>query len=233
MVLHLLHRGESPANIRILDLRRPTRPDLKEGQASLVDFVQCDISNSDSVYSAFLAPWPSDADTNAPLTVFHTAANIRFYERHPALLLRSAHINIGGTQNVIDACRAAGASVLIYTSSGSVAVRNTRFLLWPWEKSPERFVQSFSDTDKEMPSAHDEFFANYAYTKIKAEELMKAADGTTTNGVTLRTGAIRPGNGVYGPGGDLLCGAFLVRRVNPTWIDNVVENFCAVSCDLS
>jgi hypothetical protein len=29
-------------------------------------------------------------------------------------------------------------------------------------------------------------------------------------------------------GGDILCGAFLVRRMNMTWISHVVENFCAV-----
>jgi nucleoside-diphosphate-sugar epimerase len=159
--------------------------------------VPCDISNSEDVTRAFTKAWPDNVDAATPLTVFHTAANIRFYERHPSLLSRSAKVNVAGTQNVIAACELAGASVLVYTSSASVSVRSTRFLLWPWETQPQRFVQSFSDEDPITPMKHEDYFANYAATKMQAEKLVRDADQKTTNGVTLRTGIIRPGNGAY------------------------------------
>jgi nucleoside-diphosphate-sugar epimerase len=200
MLLHLIHRGEDPKRIRVLDLRSPTRPDLTSGPATLVDFVSCDITVAESVHAAFAKPWPNQEIADAPLTVFHTAANIRFYERHPALLSRSEKINVLGTQNVVDGAKEAGASVLIYTSSGSVAVKSSRFLLWPWEREPENFVQHISDEKTVYPTRHEDFFSNYSASKAKAEAIIRKADHASTNGVTLRTGSIKPSNGVYGPG---------------------------------
>ncbi|KAJ3510229.1 hypothetical protein NLJ89_g4800 [Agrocybe chaxingu] len=145
-----------------------------------------------------------------------------------ALIERSRPVNVGGTQNVIDAARKAGASVLIYTSSGSVCVKCTRFLLWPWETEPPRFVQVIDDDDTRLPKRHDEFFSNYAATKIQAERLVRDANGLSTADGVVRTGCIRPGNGIFGPRGDMLCGAYLVRQHNPTWIEPVVQSFVYV-----
>jgi nucleoside-diphosphate-sugar epimerase len=192
IVLHLIHRGEDPRYIRVLDLRAPSRSDLTTGPASLVDFVPCDISDAADTRRGFLKAWPDDT---APLTVFHTAANIRFYERHSALLPRSAKVNVIGTQNVLDAAQLAGASVLVYTSSASVGVRSTRFLLWPWEMQPKHSVQMLFDDDPVEEMKHYDHFSNYAVTKLHAEQLVRQADRSVTNGVTLRTGVIRPGNG--------------------------------------
>lgn len=95
--------------------------------------------------AAFALPWTSsgtgNGDSEPEITVFHTAASIRFYERHPMFLSNSAKVNVDGTQNVINSARSIGASALVYTSSGSIAVHSSRFLLWPWEAEPKYFVQ--------------------------------------------------------------------------------------------
>src|SRR6267142_1290236 len=270
IVRHLLERGEHPKQIRVLDIRAPTRPDLTTGLAKDIDFRLVDISDREQVQAAFDAPWPlaepghdqdrgpidNDSDLNsrrdedpiapelsADITVFHTAANIRFYERDPRLLHLSDKVNVEGTQNVLEAARAAGVSVLIYTSSASVAVRRTRLWLWPWEKRPAFWVQTLEDDDDgRLPRRHEEMFSNYAASKIKAERLVRAADRTPLAASVakkgsqgqgqgqglLRTGCLRPGNGIYGTGGDILCGAYLARQVNPSWAQDILQNFIYV-----
>ncbi|KAH9990952.1 hypothetical protein BJV74DRAFT_836540 [Russula compacta] len=261
IVRHLLERGEHPKQIRVLDVRAPTRPDLTSGSAKDIDFRLVDVTDREQVQAAFRASWPlAPTPASAPvghglglansreeeeegqeflspeITVFHTAANIRFYERHPRLQHLSDRVNVGGTQNVLDAARDAGASVLIYTSSGSVSIRRTRLLLWPWEKRPEFSVQIIDDNDNDgrLPRRHEEMFSNYAASKIRAEGLVRAADGTPLRPVSgkrqgrLRTGCLRPGNGIYGTGGDILCGAYLARQVNPSWIQDILHNFIYV-----
>ncbi|KAG2033949.1 3-beta hydroxysteroid dehydrogenase/isomerase family-domain-containing protein [Suillus americanus] len=236
IIIQLLQRGEDPKKIRILDIRPPTRSDLRTGLAAQVAFFQVDISHAKAVDDAFQAPWPdcNPSETVPEVTVFHTAANIRFYERHLALLPRSSKVNHEGTRNVINAARSIGVTVLIYTSSGSISVRRSRFWLWPWEKHPKYFVQVINDDDNLIPKYHDHFFSNYAASKVLGESAVRAADGSRSGEKTLRTGCIRPGNGVFGPGGDLICGAYLVRKYNPTWVANIMQSFVYVeNCALA
>ncbi|KAJ3774310.1 hypothetical protein FB446DRAFT_486684 [Lentinula raphanica] len=259
IVVQLLQRGENPKNIRVIDIRLPARHDLKYGIGKDVQYMVVDISDREAVMKAFKAEWPgnSASSEHIPTTIFHTAANIRFYERSSGLLPNSTRVNVDGTQNVIDAALEIDASatrsdsnhsdstILIYTSSGSVGVRASRFLLWPWEAEPENFVQCLNDDDDSpsMPTKHSQFFSNYAYSKFLAEKRVREADKAqslpksnatvqTETGTSLRrrlrTGCIRPGNGVFGPGGDMLCGAYLVRKTNPTWISNIVSHFVYV-----
>jgi nucleoside-diphosphate-sugar epimerase len=237
IVSTLLERGEDPKRIRILDLRPPVRSDLTTGTAEGVQFIETNVSDAAAVEAAFTAPWPEPNGARHPppeITVFHTASNIRFYERHPALLSLSAGVNIAGTKNVVNSARSVGASVLVYTSSGSVAVRSSRFLLWPWQSEPKHFVQVIDDDESAIPKRHEDFFSNYAATKIQADNFVRASDRAPSGTGELRTGCIRPGNGVYGPRGDMLCGAYLVRQTNPTWIANTVQSFCYVeNCALA
>ncbi|KIK70220.1 hypothetical protein GYMLUDRAFT_187914 [Collybiopsis luxurians FD-317 M1] len=233
IVVQLLQRGESPKNIRVLDIRLPARHDLKHGIGKDVDYKQVDMSDARAVQQAFTAPWPEDSSSE--ITVFHTAANIRFYERTASLLTSSTRVNVNGTQNIIDSARSIGASTLVYTSSGSVSIHASRFLLWPWQSEPNHFVQAINDDDTHLPKSHSQFFSNYAYTKYLAEQRVRAADKLPSgSNKVLRTGCIRPGNGVFGPGGDMLCGAYLVRQFNPTWISNIVSHFVYVeNCALA
>ncbi|KAG5335976.1 hypothetical protein C0989_012460 [Termitomyces sp. Mn162] len=236
IVASLLERGENPNCIRILDIRPPVRKDLIEAQNKGVAFITVDVCNSTAVEAAFNAPWPSSVSSPLPeLTIFHTAANIRFYERYEMFLSRSANVNVRGTENVVNSARSAGATILIYTSSGSVAIHRSHFFLWPWEKKPKSFVQIINDDEATLPKRHDEFFSDYAVTKLQADRIVRAAD-RTSSGMSrrLRTGCIRPGNGVFGPRGDMLCGAYLVRQTNPTWIANIMQSFCYVeNCTLA
>ncbi|KAI0674502.1 NAD-P-binding protein [Trametes maxima] len=231
IVLHLLARGEDPRRIRILDIRRPVRQDLLEGPATQVDFVKVDVTDAAAVEAAFRRPWPETIPAGEPepeLTVFHTAAVIRFYERSPDLQTYSDRVNVKGTQNVVEAARKVGASTLVYTSSGSVSVRRSRFWLWPWEREPEFFVQKITDDDTQVPKRHEEFFSNYAVSKRRAEAVVRGADRSTSGTSVLRTGCIRPGNGIYGPGGDLLVASYLLRKANVTWIGNSLQSFSYV-----
>ncbi|KAF9266050.1 NAD(P)-binding protein [Marasmius fiardii PR-910] len=222
IVIHLIKRGEDPKNIRVLDIRTPTRSDLRGGIGKDVDYRIVDVSNAAAVQEAFEASWPNGSDS--PITVFHTAANIRFYERDASLIQASGRVNIAGPTNVLNAARAIGASVLISTSSGSVGVHSTNLFLPPWKTEPELFIQVINDDDRLLPKRHQDFFSNYAFTKLEGEKIIRAADCSSSGDSVIRTGCIRPGNGVFGSGGDMLCGAYLVRQVNPTWISHVIQN---------
>jgi len=72
-------------------------------------------------------------------------------------------------------------------------------------------------------------------SKLTAERRVRAADRSESgNGKVLRTGCIRPGNGVYGPGGDLLVGAHMAKKYNPTWIRAIMQSFTYVeNCSLA
>jgi nucleoside-diphosphate-sugar epimerase len=168
---------------------------LTTGAAKDVEFIQLDISDALAVDAAFKAPWPSTVPTGAEpqISIFHTASNILFYERHVSLLPHSEKVNVVGTRNIINAARAIGASTLVYTSSGSVAVRRSRFWLWPWEKEPKYFVQVINDDDNLIPKRHEDFFSNYAFTKLQAERIVREADGSSSGNGVLKTGCIRPG----------------------------------------
>ena len=247
IVTKLLKRGEDFHRIRLLDLNPPTSHHhvVKDSLAKGVQFFKVDITDPVALQTAFNAPWPdvpsSSSEKQPEITVFHTAANIRFYERHLSFFDRSTRVNVQGTKNVVTAAQSIGATILVYTSSGSVGLRNTRFLLWPWEKEPEMFVQIVNDDDAvgRAPRRHEDYFSNYAASKKEGEAFVIASDkkatGTNTNTKTLlRTGCIRPGNGVFGPRGDMLCGAYLSRQNNPSWISTVVQSFsyvenCAVA----
>ena len=242
IITKLLKRGEDFHRIRLLDLNPPTshHPIVLDSLSKGTQFFKVDVTDPVALQAAFAAPWPdvssSSSEKDPEITVFHTAANIRFFERHLSLLGRSTRVNVQGTKNVVSAARFIGATVLIYTSSGSVGLKNTRFLLWPWEKEPEMFLQVLNDGDAEKrpaPRRHEDFFSNYAASKMEAETYVRASDKETTMSSTgvkklLRTGCIRPGNGIFGPGGDQLCGAYLVQHSNPSWTFKVIQSFSYV-----
>ncbi|KDQ51935.1 hypothetical protein JAAARDRAFT_139346 [Jaapia argillacea MUCL 33604] len=240
MVIHLLHRGEDPSHIRIVDIHPPTRKDLTTGPAKLVDFKHANITDARAVMQAFDAPWPSPSKADEETTIFHTASIMRPHERHPSLLLRSSAVNITGTQNVIDAAIRIGATALLYTSSGSVCVKSSNFFLnpfsWSADDKPKGFVQMLDDDEKRLPRKHEDFSSNYSVTKLGAEELVKKVNGKLSgdDGRILRTGCLRPGNGMFGPGGDMLCGAYLTRQTNPTWFSHILASFMYVeNCSLA
>lgn len=123
------------------------------------------------------------------------------------------HINVTGTESVIDACRANGIPRLVYTSSPSV-VFNGR-------------DEAGVDESIAYPGR---FFNHYQKTKALAEQRVLAA-----NGAGLATVALRP-HLIWGPGDPHLIGRILERArsgrlrlvrgdnlVDTTYIDNAAQ----------
>jgi nucleoside-diphosphate-sugar epimerase len=237
--LHLLKRGEHPSNIRILDIRPPIRRDLQHGPASQVAFVKVDITNLQEVKKAFDLPWPNESSNASPLTVFHTAAVIRFFERSSTLKHLSDKVNVLGTQNILTAAAQAGASYFIYTSSGSIHGDVVNYFVPPWASRPKKFFQLFAD-DIPMPSVPP-YISNYTSSKRSADNIVLSCNGKGTHNGFMATGSLRPGNMIYGPGkycftavglyltsahigGDPAIGNYLRNKVTPTWVQNCLQN---------
>lgn len=220
IILQLLERGQSPESIRNVDFRAPDREDMLGGPAAQTDFTKTDITSVSSTSAAFSKPWP-DSVAGLPLTVFHAAAVIIHYERRLATYDRVKGVNVDGTQNVMDAAKAAGADVFVYTSSASVG--NLPVYYWgaPWRRWPQNYCQVIGESDFDRPlRPHGQFWGNYPHSKAVAERLVADA-----NSPTFRTGIIRPGNGIYGSSkGDQLVGLCLRSGTFPTWTPNVMQN---------
>lgn len=159
IVLQLLQRGQSPENVRIVDVVPLNRRDMLE-KAAGCDFVMADITSRASVDAALSKPWPQSVAKH-PLTVFHTAAAVRPQERSPLIYHRISGVNRDGAINVMEAARAAGADIFVATSSASVGVVPPKLWVWPWQSIPENFFQVVDEKDFDSPlRPHHLFFSN-------------------------------------------------------------------------
>ncbi|KAI0845004.1 NAD(P)-binding protein [Daldinia vernicosa] len=220
VVLQLLARGNLPESIRIIDIRKTERNDMRSRPATEVEFVKTDITSSDSVDAAFARPWnPSVA--HLPLTVFHTAAVILASERSKFQYAFPEAVNVIGTKNVLAAARRAGADIFSSTSSGSISIRPVEPFVFPWASSPRNFWQVLDVDDFNAPlREREEYFANYPASKAIAERFV-----CDSNDEKFRTGCIRPANGVYGHPTDNTVGDPLGRTVLPSWVSHIVQSF--------
>ncbi|KAJ1331387.1 sterol-4alpha-carboxylate 3-dehydrogenase (decarboxylating) [Microdochium nivale] len=223
MVLHLLARGQSPESIRIIELRPGVnRRDMQgDGPISKVGFVQADISSREAVEAAFAHPWPASVAA-LPMTVFHPAALIDPGRRTQWTYSNVERANVNGTRHVLDASRAAGADVFIYTCSSSVNLRPVNFWSNPFRQWYDGCVQVLDESDFDEPLRdRSQFYGNYAYSKAIAERLVCEA-----NSPEFRTGSIRPGNCIYGSSEcDQVIGFVLRKGSVPTWMPNIIQNF--------
>ncbi|KAF4124083.1 Nucleoside-diphosphate-sugar epimerase [Geosmithia morbida] len=247
IVLALLGNGTPAEAIRIVDVREPMRDEFRRGSgaASRVPVFLVDISSERAVREAFEAEWPDEealvSSTIPTSTVFHTAAVIRWGERSNLFWDRIARVNIAGTANVISASRAAGAGILIYTSSASVENREVNWFPAPWRRYPTNFVQhidgsapggfSTDEGGKKSDKPDDQYPTTYARTKAVAEKLVCEADDSpsgSSSGSRMRTGAIRPGNAIYGHIKDPVVGQMLSLRwvpsFNAAWVQSWVSS---------
>jgi len=108
--------------------------------------------------------------------VHHTASFIFFGLGRPQHVI---DINIGGTKNVIAACKANGVRKLIYTSSAETMLAYDTII---------------EDGDETLPYP-TRFASLYGETKSTAEQMILAANGTDG----LLTCSLRP-SGIYGKG---------------------------------
>lgn len=202
-----------------MDLASPEQKILNQG----VRWTKTNITDELLVTAAFNEPW--DVTVNKlPLTVYHTAAIIRPQDRLKSFLPLSSKINVDGTRHVLQAAKAAGATVFISTSSGSVALHQPNFWILPWKREPTRVVQVLNESTR-LPESHEEFFSNYAATKTEAERLVRAANNPANN---FRTGCIRPTNGIYGTGGianAAVTDIYLRDGGSPTWARAILQSF--------
>jgi len=142
--------------------------------------------------------------------VFHVAALTGVWGRRRDF----QSINVGGTKNVLAACRAEGVPRLVYTSSPSVVFGR----------------DDLCGADESRPYP-ERFLAPYPESKVAAERLVLEADGDS-----LATVALRP-HLIWGPGDPHLVPRVVERarrgklkqvgdganRVDLTYIDNAAE----------
>ncbi|KAL0936423.1 3-beta hydroxysteroid dehydrogenase/isomerase family [Colletotrichum truncatum] len=228
LVIQLIARGHPPEAIRIVDFRKPGRDDMSEGPVSQVDFAKADISSNSETSAAFARPWPQSV-AHLPLTVFHTAAVIRPSERSPLVYDRCSRVNKTGTAHVLAAAKASGADVFVFTSSCSINLKPVNFFNAPWKRWPTHFLQVLDELDFWKPlRPHREFFANYALTKGEAERLVCDANTIPEDPLQpggFRTGAVRPGNAIYGHKDDYLVGATVRMASFPTFTAPFMQNW--------
>lgn len=220
IAVSLLAMGVSRQAIRVVDLVPPTQDELR---AHPVAWIKADITSQASVDAAFAEPWPA-AVSGLPLTVFHTAAVIRPFERDAIFYPRCARVNVLGSAHVLAASRKVGAGILIFTSSCNAAGSAVNWLFPPWIRRPREMAQRIGEEDFWKPLRPARRFpTTYAVSKAEAERMLCGADGAG-----MRTAAIRPGNGVYGNRHDHIVSYMLALRVVPTFAAPWVQNWANV-----
>lgn len=153
----------------LIDVREPIWT-LKEN----MDFFQCDLTNKEMVMSVL-----SGVDC-----VYHMAS-YGMSGREQLNRRRIESVNVGGTENIIQACIQNDVTRLVYTSTYNVIFGG----------------QTIENGDERLPYLPlDKHPDHYSRTKSIAEQkVLSADDSKTKGGKTLHTCALRLA-AVYGPG---------------------------------
>jgi len=114
---------------------------------------------------------------------------MKYWERGDRLYDLSRRINVGGTQNVIDAALASKAEMVVSTSSGIVSLPYHN-LLNVFSKRSYRLSDKVEFPEPVMPSV-------YIRSKRESEQVVRQAHGKSG----LKTVAIRASHGVRSPKG--------------------------------
>jgi 3beta-hydroxy-delta5-steroid dehydrogenase/steroid delta-isomerase len=158
LVRRLVQEG---LRVRVLDVARGTASDPS------VEYVEGDLRHPDTVMRA----------ADGVSTVFHTAAVIHLGGVASEATRKRVHdVNVGGTENVIAACRQQGVGQLVYTSSNNVV-----------------FDREIVLGDETEPYA-ERAFDLYTITKRESEKRVLAAGKEGA----LKTCSLRPG-GIWAP----------------------------------
>lgn len=196
---------------------------MLDGPARDVEVIHTDISSPASTDAAFNKPWPKSV-AKLPLTVFHTAAVIVPSDRTQSAYRFLERVNIEGSKNVLAASRRSGADILVTTASASITIRFVEYFVAPWRLLtgwPKNFTQQLNEDDFFRPlRPFNQFFSAYSASKATAERIICDA-----NCETLRTGTIRPANGIYGHPTDNTVGQPLNSSVLPSWSYNIINSF--------
>lgn len=119
-----------------------------------------------------------------------------------------------GTKNGLVAARRTGVDIFSSTSPGSISIRPVETFVLPWASSPRKFWHILDVGDFNAPlRGREGYFANYPASKAVSEKVVCGS-----NNENLRTGCVRPANGVYGHPTDNTVGDPLGRTVLPRWV---------------
>lgn len=127
------------------------------------------------------------ADGTRSHSVFHIAANIRFWERAPFTYKYSKAVNVDGTRNIINTLQSVTSSaekMLLYCSSAAVQLPSPLLMRLGYNFVDYASTYTLSD-DRPIPSAHRAEH-DYTVSKTEADRLVRSADGQ--NGI--RTGVV-------------------------------------------
>ncbi|XP_040837963.1 short-chain dehydrogenase/reductase family 42E member 1 [Ochotona curzoniae] len=164
--------NQKGVRVILFDLHNPA-PTLPEG----VTFIGGDICRLSDLDEAF-----RDAHVTC---VFHIAS-YGMSGREQLNRSQIEEVNVGGTDNVLQACRRNGVPRLVYTSTFNVVFGG----------------QTIKNGDESLPYLPLHLYPDhYSRTKSIAEKKVLEANGTALEGGKgiLRTCALRPA-GIYGPG---------------------------------
>ncbi|NLY93644.1 MAG: NAD-dependent epimerase/dehydratase family protein [Myxococcales bacterium] len=192
LVRALLARGDE---VRVLDV-------APDSAVPGVDYRRVDITDVEAVRRA----------VEGAEVIFHNASVVHTKQNQKDFVWK---VNLGGTQNLMDAAKAHGVTRFVYVSSGSVVYEGRDI-----ENGDERLPYSSISQ------------APYADSKIAAEKAVLARDGDG-----IRTTAIRP-HVIFGPGDNRFLPAVLEKAESGmlrfsvgrgtwlsdyTYVDNLVD----------
>ncbi|KAI1642284.1 NAD(P)-binding protein [Daldinia loculata] len=191
VVLQLLARGNLPESIRIIDIRKTERNDMRSGRATEIESVQ--ISHHPIL----------------SMLLLHLRNGLcKFQYTFPEA------VNVIGTKNGLVAARRTGVDIFSSTSPGSISIRPVETFVLPWASSPRKFWHILDVGDFNAPlRGREGYFANYPASKAVSEKVVCGS-----NNENLRTGCVRPANGVYGHPTDNTVGDPLGRTVLPSFV---------------
>ena len=205
LVERLLERGET--DVTCFDLGAEPLPhirELQERHPSLV-YIRGDVTKKEDIAKACLG-----VDT-----VFTTFAVIRFWERLSFQVGRSYSVNVEGSRNVAEACRAAGVRRLVFTSTSHVAATT---------KVEEGVNETWPYVTRATGVNH------YGWTKAAGEKAVLDASEAGPGG--LKTVSIRPCSGIFGYGDRSMIDRIVeeksyvcthpAARIDWVYVDNVV-----------
>ncbi|GAA95678.1 uncharacterized protein L969DRAFT_92804 [Mixia osmundae IAM 14324] len=183
----LVKRGE--VNVRSCDLMPPSDYISELG----IDHVQVDVRSREAVKGILNLPFSNGRKVE---TIFHTAALIRFWQRHRYTLEESMAVNGNGTHNIAQefaniASKCPEAShVLIYCSSAIAYLRPRHFFRLGQQK--DALQAPFIVRDG---SPVGSWKTAYSLSKQAGEHAIERVEGSMPN---LLTGHLRPGMAIVG-----------------------------------
>ncbi|KAG9485895.1 hypothetical protein GDO78_008793 [Eleutherodactylus coqui] len=150
-IVRLLLKEDYVTEVKIFDLNESEAIKLLRTASTAVTFVEGDITDYSQILSA----------VKGVDVVIHTAAIVDILDIFPFKKLEA--INVGGTENVVNACLAMDVSYLVYTSSLAAVGPNT-------------------NNDPMVRVTEDTFYPgepslSYGRTKAQAEKLTRLANG--------------------------------------------------------